>query len=375
MEKAELIKQLVTKEIATQDEAEREYARFEKEAEKQFSFLSPEDRAERVQVMFTGYFRALEKTDLKTCEGIILKASGKEFITKRRIEKIMREYNEDPQKAIDEEKVKIEDGQPVAIESKRYWNEGKPNQRNNPNYGKKLDENSVQMSVEGIFMYGNEEKKFIMTLRDDFVYKLDVPLLTPLRMKVAIGNSIDSETIRLMPRRRSKFERIQGQEVDVLELVEKYYGDPMSIGDIPKVVAGASDSFSVKSVVKGQVLDPNLQPNEKGFGSFRLMEESIGFEGETHDCRVRVPETWINNMDFGEFSTVLVSGNPWVFTPENSDTPVAGITADGIYPVLKVKPSKTNGAKEEDVNGNGEIPKDAEEFNEFDKIDDKAFQN
>src|SRR3990167_4856829 len=147
--KQDLIQQVIDRQIAKQDEAEREYERFIIEAEQQFSFLPQEQRVQRAEIMFANYFKALAKSDLQTFEGIILKSTGKDYITKRRIEKIMREYNENPEQVIADGKVIIKNGQPVAVDSNKYFNEGKPNQKENRNYQQPLNENSVQKTVEG----------------------------------------------------------------------------------------------------------------------------------------------------------------------------------------------------------------------------------
>jgi len=375
MNKDELIQQVIQKEIANKEEAEKEYERFTEEAKKQFSFLSPEQQEERTQIMFTNYFKALSKSNLKTFEGVILKSSGKEFITKRRIEKIMREYNENPEQAIQDSKIQLKNGQPVAVDNTKYFNAGKPNQRENPNYGKELDENNVQKIVEGIVMFDGEEKKFILTLRGDIVYKLKVPLLKPVRMKLAMGQSADADTLRLYAQRNSKFDILTERKIDVIKMVEKYYiSQQLNISDIEEAVKQAGkQSYNLIKLIKGQVLELNLSPKADGTGGFRLMEEKVGFEGKINDCRVKIPEEWLEEIEFGEFSTVYVLGTPWAFKPQGQDNMVIGITANGIYPIVKVKPEQeANGIDKTDMNGNGEV-KGNEEFNDFNKIDDKMF--
>ncbi len=367
MTKEELISKVVERKIAKKDEAEAEYDRIVKEAEKQFDFLPPEERLKRAERNFVIFFKELVKSDLQFFEGIVLKSTGKDFITKRRIEKIMREYNEDPQKVIDEGKVKIEDGQPVAIDPLKYWNAGKPNQRDNPRYQKPLDENSVQRTVWGVFMYEDKEKNFELTLRDNAVYNLNIPLVQPVKMKVALGGSIDEDTIRLIARRGTRFDVMEDKEIDIVKMVENKYGkDLIEIGEIEDALSKKDPKdYSFYRMVKGQVMDLNLTPKADGSCSFRLIQESMDFD-KNFDCRVKIPEEWVDSIDFGEFSTVYVYGNPWVFTPEGQSKMV-GITAYGLYPVEKVKPAKTNGAKKSDVNGNGEVPKEAEEFKDFNK--------
>ena len=83
--KQDLIQQVVSRGIAKQDEAEKEYQRFIIEAEQQFPFLPTEQRVQRAEIMFANYFKALAKSDLQSFDGIILKSTGKDFITKRRV--------------------------------------------------------------------------------------------------------------------------------------------------------------------------------------------------------------------------------------------------------------------------------------------------
>ena len=368
--KDQLIQQVVDRGIATSEEALQEYNRFVEDAEKQFEFLQPEQRLQRAEIMFANYFKALAKTDLRTFEGVILRASGKDFITRKRIEKIMREYNENPQQVILDGKVKLENGQPVAIESKKYFNEGKPNQKENRNFGKPLNENSVQRTLEGVFMFDGQEKKFVLTMRDDSVYNLKVPLLQLVRMKVSVGQSINQDTLRLIVKRGSKFEAIPDKSINVTELIEKHYKDDLiEISQIEEVVSTSTDTFGLKKMIKGQVMELNLQPNEKGFGGCRLMTESLDME-QNSDCRIRIPEDWLDTIDFGEFSTVYVYGNPWVFTAENKNK-IVGMTALGIYPVVKTQPSDpVIGAKESDIKINSTSNK---EFADFNSIDNEAF--
>ena len=308
---------------------------------------------------------------------MVLKTTGKEYITKKRIEKMMKKYNESPEECLwkdtlqpNEEQgfIKIVEGQPVAVDPLLLWAKGKPNERDNPNYGKPLDVNSVQKTVEGVFMYEGAEKKFLLSLNDDSVHKLDIPMLVPVKMRLALGGNIDSDTIRLIAKRGSGFDILEGKKINVAELAEKNYKDVLiEIGDIEEEMGKKSEKdYNFHRMIKGQVMDLNLTPDKNGKGSFRLLQESMDFD-KNYDCRIKVPEEWLETIDFGEYSTVYVYGSPWVFTPEGQSKMV-GMTAFGIYPVEKVKPLQTNGAKESDVNGNGEVPKEAEEFKEFNEF-------
>ena len=115
-------------------------------------------------------------------------------------------------------------------------------------------------------------------------------------------------------------------------------------------------------LIKGQVLDLNLTPNASGSGSFRLMEESVDFD-KNADCRVKVPEEWLETINFGEFSTCYVLGNPWVIQNQGQNK-LVGITALGIYPTLINAPhTKVNGIEKSDV-----TTKETDEFADYKEV-------
>ncbi len=404
--KTNYIKQVVDKGLAKQEEAEKQWSDFEEEIKSQaVEKLTEEQLDAKAARMFSGFYRDLAKSDLVRFEGIFLFHSGKNNISEKRINNIMKAYQKNPQEMLAQGKIKImdrplkgEDGKirkdsdgkemwerniPVAVEHAKNFNDGKPNQMVNPRYGKPLDPSVVTKEYQGLIISEKDEvKKFNMKMqgsensKNSFVNTIDIPLGVPVEMFLANSGSIDKDTIRLVAKKRTTVRPIE-KDINVLELVEKYYPEIKEI-DIPQFEKTSAElrarkDYNTLVSVKGQMLEPNLIPKDDGTGGFRLMQDQKENENmfeQINDCRVKVPEDWLKTIDYGEYSEVKVFGSPWVMKAKKDEgSDLIGITASAIFPLNKHKPvERTNGIKEEDANGNGEV-KDGEEFDEFNKME------
>ena len=148
--KTNYIKQVVDKQLAPQDEATEEWNSIEESVKEKFSGLSEEEQDKKVAKDFSNIYRAQANSGLTTYEGVILLNSGKQFITQRRIANIMTRYKKNPKQAIADGEVKIIDGVPTAVDNKKYFKEGTPNQRENYNYEKPLDGSNAEKQLKGV---------------------------------------------------------------------------------------------------------------------------------------------------------------------------------------------------------------------------------
>ena len=360
------------------EEVVKEYQNIEQESRKMFSFLPEEELRKRIDFNFATFFKDLSKSDTKVFEGVIYALEPANYISRRRIEKIMQVYNESP----DGKKIEIGDNAgkiqltmwkdklglnelqgfvkmindlPVAVDNIEFWNVGKPNQRKNPNYGKPLNDEDFSRTMYGTIVYEGKMTKFFAKLQGKYK-NMGVPLNRAINFRMSIYKKMDDGTLQLAIRKNTKFVDIN-KTVEVAGLVQNLYSIT-PIKNIEEIVTNNRDQkiYGDLRLVKGQVLDLNLTP-ETGKPSFRLMEESLDLT-ESADVRISLPENIAETVDFGEFSTVAVLGNPWVIIDKERDSKLIGMTAYGVYSIIKTTPIDINPIQKSDIDSD-------EKFEEF----------
>ena len=372
-----LVTDVIEKFGLTRQEVVKEYQRIEEECKDLFPFLSGEELIKRTNFNFATFFKDLSKSDATTFEGVVYAIEPANYISRRRIEKAMQIYNEFPdgqrivvgndagkvQLTIWKDKLELTDKQgfikiindiPVAVDNIEFWNAGKPNQRKNPNYGKALKEDDFSRTIYGATNYEGKATKFFAKLQGNYK-NLQVPLNQSMSFRMAIYKKFDDGVLQLAIRKNTKFTIID-KPINVAELVQALYSIT-NLKDIETIVIQnqANKVYGDVRLIKGQVLDLNPTP-ETGKPSFRVMEESLDLT-ETADIRVSLIPELAENIDFGEFSTVLVLGNPWVLVDRERNSKLVGMTAYGVYPLVKTNPIDVKPIEKSDVSD--------EEFKEF----------
>ena len=375
-----LVQDIVEKFGLTQEEVVNEYKRIEDETRAMFTFITnTEELTKRVDNNVATFFRNAAKSDVITFEGVVLAIEPPQNINQRRLNKAMQAYNENPEACLWKDNlqlgqeqgfIKILLNEPVAVDNNEFWNKGQPNQRKNPNYGRPFNVDEYQRHVYGVTTYNNEVTKFKFNIvyndvdiltKLKIIKEMKVPLNKPVSFKVAINKRLNDGTLHLVRRKITRFNVIEGRiepdgqplQVDIIDLITQSY-QLTPIKALEEVVSFNRENkiYGDLRLIKGQVIDLNLVP-QSGKPSFRLMEESLDLS-ETTDVRVSLNDELTENVDFGEFSTVMVLGNPWVLIDNNTGNKLVGMTAYGVYALEKSLPPNIKPIQESD-----------EEFAEF----------
>ena len=354
----ELIQKVIDKYNLSKEEVTVEYKRIEVETHKMFSADTEEVRAKRTAQNFTTFYKDIGRIPHTNYEGVVLYIEPKNFMNKKMIEKALRSYEGGPVSEImwkdtlaEGEKqgfIKLIDGVPRVVDNRTYM--GKTNIPNF-GYGKLLNPEEYQRAVHGVVHQDGKMITFYLPLRGDYK-DITVPLNTPVSFKAKMQRIMETGSIQLSAMKLTKFIPLPNAQIDIPQLVQQIF-PLVDIKDLDVIAQEARDKkqFNKLVLIKGQVTDLNLLSEKP---KMRLMQESLDLD-DSADVSVKISEELINNIDFGEFSTVLVLGSPWVIIRTEDQSKLLGMTAFGIYPIVKTTPAKVEPVTTADLGGPDEF--------------------
>lgn len=327
------IKQVVDKLNLTYDEVKEIWNECVNDVDCFFPDMSGEEKENRLAKNFFGKFR-----DISKVKKYLIFCYAKEqpnFRQRKRIEKVITEYNKNPEECLKQGLVKLEEGVPVALDNIQYWD--KERTQINKGYGQPLDADSFEEVHYLAVKYNGEWQKATLKLKgketfNGLVYevpKLKIPMLKMGWMSCNIFNK--NNLLNAYVKKISRFNEVVEEVVDMGEIVNNFY--PLTqINEIKSLVLQNRENktFNALYLIEGQVVELNLT-SAKPY--MRLMTESLDLDDSTE---VRVSLKNIENIDFGEFSIVRVLGNPWVVGEEDNE--MVGMTAFNLFVMVKSNP-------------------------------------
>lgn len=343
-----LITQVCQKFGIPQAEAQREYERISNEAKTVFGFLPAEELAKRIDFTYATYYKDMAKSNAHAYEGIVYGLEPKNFLTRKRIDKVLKAFKTSPADVMAQKMVKLnengslvldKDNNPIVVEHTEFFNKGTDKERRNKNFGMPLDAQDYQRTVYGVVSDNGMLHKFTMTLRGNYK-ALQIPMNKVVSFRAILTKKNEDNSLVLSATKSTRFVD-SGKDVNMSALYSTIMR-PTPLSAIEAIVTDARENkiFGVTTLVQGKILGLNLA-SQNGKISFRIMEESTNLDN-MDDISISMSEDMAGIIDFSEDDTVQVFGSPWVMTDQNTGSKRMGMTGYGVCTVVKGNHARIN---------------------------------
>jgi len=336
----------------TTEEIKQEYEKLIEDENKLHPNLTEDQRKTRALQRLAMTYKRLLRSPAVVFEGIVIGVSPVINTMAARIRMAKQMFAENPQEAI---RLGLTDENGTPLDNLKTFSTG----RENPNYGKPLQEERLLCTVYGLACpKGGEVKEFILQLNDAQT-KQKIPILQPVRFRAINRSQEGDEKYILGGSVLTKFEKADIKLPEITTLLrEKLKHYNIKISEIKDFHEKHKDDFNRLAIIEGDVITLQLEPNPVS-GNRLMVINDDPINPDSKDLLCWIPPHI--DIDFGEQSRVLVIGQTAEMPKRLEDGSYSDTEKDnclnvyGIYaiPEYKISP-EVEEVTEEVVNGQKE---------------------